>query len=65
MFRSDSSLLDRVYPDMRTNFDDDVTVDRVLQLEPDVQCPTSDAIGESDVVIYRLLHLVILNIRVS
>ena len=59
-FRSDASLLDRLYPDMVSQADDGITIGRVLEHEPVVPIPANEAIAENDVVIYRLLHLVIL-----
>jgi hypothetical protein len=38
--------------------DDGVTVGRVLELEPPLPLPVSDALPENDLLIYQLLHLV-------
>jgi hypothetical protein len=57
-FRSDASLLERLYPDMVSQADDGITIGRVLEHEPVVPIPSNEAIAENDVVIYRLLHLV-------
>ena len=60
-FRSDSSLLEKLYPDMVSPADDGITIGRVLELELSVShgLPSTEAIAENDLVIYRLLHLVI------
>ena len=59
-FRSDSSLLERLYPDMVSPSDDGITIGRVLELELAVShvLPVNEAIADNDVVIYRILHLV-------
>ena len=57
-FRSDASLLERLYPDMVSPADDGITIGRVLELTTQQNLPSNEAIADNDVVIYRLLHLV-------
>ncbi len=57
-FRSDASLLERLYPDMVSPADDGITIGRVLELTSQQNLPYNEAIADNDVVIYRLLHLV-------
>ena len=65
-FRSDSSLLEKLYPDMVSPADDGITIGRVLELELSVShgLPSTEAIAENDLVIYRLLHLVIFFVNI-